>query len=87
MIVEKDFTLSQYLTKHDCMTLYYLKNITCLWKMSKSINRRVRKEGRAYRNSPAGYFSEGARLQRWHFSKDRKEQNINDLSLRPLRNP
>jgi hypothetical protein len=33
---------------------------------AKSINR---KGAQAYRNSPVGYFSAGARLQGWHYAK------------------
>ena len=35
-------------------------------KKVKSINR---KGGQALRNSPLGYFSEGARLQGWFYAK------------------
>jgi hypothetical protein len=51
-------------------------------KKSKTINR---KGAQALRNSPVGYFSEGARLQGWQLRKDLKELKYSILSLRALR--
>jgi hypothetical protein len=53
-------------------------------QLLKSINH---KGGRALRNSPAGYFSEGARLQREVIHKGHKDLKYRILTLWPLSLP